>query len=175
MDRECPLLANNGLSSHVASTSALPLTADIPAPMSALAPISSASPPGADLPDGVAEGPFLTLSGSGDRWMGAQTNAGPDCPKASRGPSDKAVVSVALFDRVSRPLPTNEPAWGFERVYNFPDGFDGWKWSWVPFTGDIPACGWLAGNSELPKRSAAMRWLWSVFRLAARERMPMPC
>ncbi len=30
--------------------------------MSALAPISSASPPGADLPSGVAEGPFLTPS-----------------------------------------------------------------------------------------------------------------
>ncbi len=31
--------------------------------MSALAPISSALPPGADLPGGVAEGPFLTQSG----------------------------------------------------------------------------------------------------------------
>ncbi len=31
--------------------------------MSAFPPISSALPPGADLPGGVAEGPFLTLSG----------------------------------------------------------------------------------------------------------------
>ncbi len=61
---QCRLLANNGLPGHVACTSALPLTADIPAPMSALAPISAASPPGADLPDGVAEGPLVTLSGS---------------------------------------------------------------------------------------------------------------
>ncbi len=53
-------MANNGLSGHVAGTSALPPTTDIRAPMSALAPISSASPPGADLPGGVAEGPFLT-------------------------------------------------------------------------------------------------------------------
>ncbi|MEE8625959.1 MAG: hypothetical protein V3T19_11500, partial [Acidiferrobacterales bacterium] len=37
--------------------------AEVRAPMSAFAPISSASHPGADLPGGVAEGPFLTLSG----------------------------------------------------------------------------------------------------------------
>ncbi len=59
----CPLLANNGLPGHVAVTSALPPTADVRAAMSAFAPISSASPPGADSPGGVAEGPFLTLSG----------------------------------------------------------------------------------------------------------------
>ena len=62
----CPHLANNGLPGHVAGTSALPLTADIPAPMSALAPIASALPPTADLPDGVAEGPFLTRNGHDD-------------------------------------------------------------------------------------------------------------
>ena len=55
-------MANNGLSGHVAVTSALHLTADIRAPMSVFTPISSASPPGADFPGGVAEGPFLTLS-----------------------------------------------------------------------------------------------------------------
>ncbi len=57
------LLAINGLSGHVAGTSALPPIAEVRAPMSALAPISSASPPGADLAGGVAEGPFLTRSG----------------------------------------------------------------------------------------------------------------
>ncbi len=60
---ECPLLANNGLSGHVAGTSALPPIAEVRAPMSALVSISSASPPGADLPGGVAEGPFLTQPG----------------------------------------------------------------------------------------------------------------
>ncbi len=60
---KCPLMANNGFPGHVAGTSALLPTADVRAPMSALAPISSASPPGADLPGGVAEGPFLTQSG----------------------------------------------------------------------------------------------------------------
>ncbi len=61
------LLANNGLSGHVAGTSALPPTTDIRAPKSAFAPISSASPPGADLHGGVAEGPFLTRS---RHWRG---------------------------------------------------------------------------------------------------------
>ncbi len=56
------LLARIGSQGHVAGTSALPPTTDIRAPMSAFVPISSASPPGADLPGGVAEGPFLTLS-----------------------------------------------------------------------------------------------------------------
>ncbi len=57
-------LARFGPDGHVAGTSALPPTTDIRAPMSAFAPISSASPPGADLPGGVAEGPFLTQFGS---------------------------------------------------------------------------------------------------------------
>jgi hypothetical protein len=42
-------------------TCALPLTADIRASMSVFVPISSASPPGADLPDGVAESPFVNI------------------------------------------------------------------------------------------------------------------
>ncbi len=68
---ECPLLANNGLPGYVAGMSALLPTADVRAPMSALAPISSALPPGADLPGGVAKGPFLTQSGhsEGSRKM----------------------------------------------------------------------------------------------------------
>ena len=45
-----PVVATNGLAGHVAGTSALPLTADLQAAMSASPPISSASPPGADLP-----------------------------------------------------------------------------------------------------------------------------
>ena len=60
--RHRQLMANNGLSGHVAGTSALPPIADIGAPMSAFLSIWSASPPGADLPGGVAESPFLTLS-----------------------------------------------------------------------------------------------------------------
>ncbi len=60
---EFPLLANTGLSGHVASTSALPPTMDLRAPMSAFRPIPSASPPGAALPDGAAVGPLMTLSG----------------------------------------------------------------------------------------------------------------
>ena len=56
------VMAITGLSGHVASTSALPPTADLRVSMSAFAPISSASPPGADLPGGVAEGPLLTHS-----------------------------------------------------------------------------------------------------------------
>ncbi len=47
---ECLSLAISGGSGHVAGTSALPLTADLQAAMSASPPISSASPPGADLP-----------------------------------------------------------------------------------------------------------------------------
>ena len=47
--RQCPHMAISGLSGHVASTSALPPTADIRMPMSAFALIASASPPGADL------------------------------------------------------------------------------------------------------------------------------
>ncbi len=45
---------------HVASTSALPPTADLRAAASAFRPIPSASPPGADLPDGAAVGPLMT-------------------------------------------------------------------------------------------------------------------
>ena len=59
-----PSLAKSGCSGHVAGTSDLPPTADIPSAMSAFPPISSASPPGADLPGGVAEGPLLTPSGN---------------------------------------------------------------------------------------------------------------
>ncbi len=56
--------------------------------------------------------------------MGAQTNADPDYPKASRGPSDKAVVSVALFNRISRPLPNLEPVWEVVNPLETPgDGF----------------------------------------------------
>ncbi len=43
------LMATSGLSGHVASTSALPPTADVRVSMSAFVPIASASPPGADL------------------------------------------------------------------------------------------------------------------------------
>ncbi len=50
-----PLLANNGLSGHVAGTSALPPTTDIRAPMSALTLFRPLHPPRADLPGGVAE------------------------------------------------------------------------------------------------------------------------
>ncbi len=57
---QCLFLAINGLSGHVAGTSALPPIAEVRGPMSAFALISSASPPGADLPAGVAEGPLLT-------------------------------------------------------------------------------------------------------------------
>ena len=46
---ECPLLANNGLSGHVASTSALLSIADLRGATSAFPQISSASPPRADL------------------------------------------------------------------------------------------------------------------------------
>ncbi len=40
-----------------------PASAGLPAAMSAFLRIRSASPPGADLPGGVAEGPFLTQLG----------------------------------------------------------------------------------------------------------------
>ncbi len=43
-------------------TSAIPPTTDILAARLAFALFSSAYPPGADLPDGVAEGPILTPS-----------------------------------------------------------------------------------------------------------------
>ncbi len=56
-------MAINGLSGHVSDTSALPPIAEAQAPKSAFTPISSASPPGADLPGGVVEGPFLTQLG----------------------------------------------------------------------------------------------------------------
>ncbi len=59
--------ANNGLFGHVAGTSALPPIADLRAPMSAFALITSALPPGADFPGGIAEGPFLTQTGSPHR------------------------------------------------------------------------------------------------------------
>ncbi len=69
---ECPLVANNGLSGHVASTSALPPTADLRVSMSAFAPISSASPPGADLPDGAAVRRIYSQrridGGQAERW-----------------------------------------------------------------------------------------------------------
>ncbi len=55
-------MANNGLPGHVAGTSALPLTADIRV-KSAFWRNTSASPPAADLPGGVAVGPFLTRCG----------------------------------------------------------------------------------------------------------------
>ncbi len=60
---ELPLLARFGSQDHAAGTSAYLPTGDIRWPMSVIVLISSASPPGADLPGGVAEGPFLTLSG----------------------------------------------------------------------------------------------------------------
>ena len=63
-----PLVANNGLSGHVAGTSALPPTADLRVSMSAFRPIPSASPPGADLPGGAAIGPQLTQTGHSRRW-----------------------------------------------------------------------------------------------------------
>ncbi len=46
---ECLLLANNGLSGHVASTSAPPPRADIRWPMSGFALFTSASPPTPDV------------------------------------------------------------------------------------------------------------------------------
>ncbi len=55
-----PLMARIGSQGHIAGTSALPPTTDLRVSMSVFTPISSASPPGADLPGGVAEGPFLT-------------------------------------------------------------------------------------------------------------------
>ena len=48
---ECRLLANNGLRGHVACTSALPLTADIRARMSAFPLIWSGMPPESDIRD----------------------------------------------------------------------------------------------------------------------------
>ncbi len=56
------LLANNGLSGHVAGTSALPPTAEVRAPMSAFPPIWSASPPTTDVPGKTAECLGLTQS-----------------------------------------------------------------------------------------------------------------
>ncbi len=74
--RQRPPLAILGPGGHVRFTSgilsasdiltlisALPLIAEDRAPMSAFAPISSASHPGADLPGGFTEGPFLTHFG----------------------------------------------------------------------------------------------------------------
>ena len=60
---ESQLVAISGLSGHVASTTALPPTADLRVSMSAFPPTSSASPPGADLPGGAAVRLLLTLSG----------------------------------------------------------------------------------------------------------------
>ena len=59
----CRLLAISGCSSHAASTTALPPTADIRSAMSAFAPIPSASPPAGDLLGGAARGPLVTQSG----------------------------------------------------------------------------------------------------------------
>ncbi len=66
------LLARFGHSMGYARTSALTPKADVRAPMAAFVPISSASPPGADLPGGVAEGPFLTQSSHGQMRQSAQ-------------------------------------------------------------------------------------------------------
>ena len=49
-DTECLFLANNGLSGHVASTSAPPPRADIHWPMSGFVLFSSAYPPTSDIP-----------------------------------------------------------------------------------------------------------------------------
>jgi hypothetical protein len=65
---ECPLLANNGLPGHVASTSAPPPRADIRWPMSVIVPISSASSPKADVAAVGRESPKLTHF---RRWMSA--------------------------------------------------------------------------------------------------------
>jgi len=81
---ECPLMANNGLPGHVAGTSALPLTADIRVPKSAFWRNMSALPPAADLPDGVAEGPFLTRRRHRERWARLPDlphMIGTNCPK----------------------------------------------------------------------------------------------
>ncbi len=48
--RQCPLLAKNGLSGHVAGTSALPPTAEVRAPMSGIRVFMSGSPPASDVP-----------------------------------------------------------------------------------------------------------------------------
>ena len=56
-------MANNGLSGHVATTSALPPTADLRVSMSAFTPVPSASPSGADLRNDVAVLPLVTQSG----------------------------------------------------------------------------------------------------------------
>ncbi len=56
----CPSLARFGPDGHVRFRSVIPPASDISSAMSAFGAISSASPPGADLPGGVAEGPFLT-------------------------------------------------------------------------------------------------------------------
>jgi len=57
---KCPNLANNGLSGHVAGTSAPPPRADIHWPMSGFVLFSSALPPGADLPGGAPVRLILT-------------------------------------------------------------------------------------------------------------------
>ena len=51
-DAESLLMANNGLSNHVAGTSALPPRADIRWPMSAFAPFRSVLPSGTELVPG---------------------------------------------------------------------------------------------------------------------------
>ena len=60
MGRECLLLANNGLSGHVPSTSAPPPRADIHWPMSVIVPISSALPLKPDVAAGGRESPKMT-------------------------------------------------------------------------------------------------------------------
>jgi len=55
-----PVVATNGLPGHVAGTSALPLTADLQAAMSASPPISSASPPAPDVGSTPGECRMLT-------------------------------------------------------------------------------------------------------------------
>ncbi len=64
-------MAIYGLSGHVAGTSAFPPIADLRVSMSAFAPIA-----GADLPGGVADGPFLTRrrlrSVQVSRYLGAR-------------------------------------------------------------------------------------------------------
>ncbi len=60
---ECPLLANNGLSGHGASTSAPPPRADIRWPMSDFALFTSASRPTPDVAGVGHESPQLTQLG----------------------------------------------------------------------------------------------------------------
>jgi len=57
---ECPVMANNGLSSHVASTSAPPPRADIHWPMSGFVLFSSAYPPTPDVAAVGRESPKMT-------------------------------------------------------------------------------------------------------------------